>query len=314
MATETVQMEPPAPDTADAMAPLNELVEEIAAGRVSVMEIMRSAPEGDYFAFVQQARLSRMLMADRRVLERLMVEMRGKMIEAGADPDNRDIDNELARKDGARRFPKLLSERADAINTQASLLTAKTFPERLEQYTGLIAYVEKLWADACELFHRGNFPMTAFMSILVIEEVGKLTRLADELIYLDAPLPIAGHPVVEKSHRRKHFMSVMSGALVNARLERILGKNTVRRVLHEAESDELEKTRQRCLYIDMAEGRAVTPTERIGEPRARELTILAGELMAEILGHFPWEFERMMVNVVAFERQLGLPEKKIERR
>ncbi|OBP74352.1 hypothetical protein BAE39_18595 [Mesorhizobium loti] len=303
-------MEPAAPDT-DAMAALKDLVEEIVAGRLSVMEVMRSAPEGDYFAFVQQARLSRMLIADRRVLERLMVEMRGKLIH---DPDNGDIYKELARKDGARRFPRLLAERADAFNTQASLLTANTFPERLEQYGVLIAYVEKLWTDACELFHRGNFPMAAFMSILVIEEVGKLTRLAEELIYLDAPLPIARHPVVEKSHRKKHFISVMSGALVNARLERILGKNTVRRVLHEAESDELEKTRQQCLYVDMAEGRAVTPTERIGEPRARELTILAGELMAEILGHFPWEFERMMLNIVAYERQLGLPENKIERR
>jgi AbiV family abortive infection protein len=298
----------------EATAALNALIKEIVAGRVSVMEVMRSAPAGDYLAFVQQARLSRMLITDIGVLERLMIEMREKMVEAGADPDNRDIDKELARKDGARRFPKLLEERTDAINTQPSLLTAATFPERLAQYKTLIAYVEKLWADACELFHRGNFPMAAFMSILVIEETGKLARLVEELIYLDAPMPLAGKPAVQKSHRKKHFMGVMSGALINARLERILGKDTVRRILHEAESDELEKTRQRCLYIDMAEGRAVTPTERIGEPRARELSILAGELMAEILGHFPWEFERMMENVVCYERRLGLPEKKIEPR
>ncbi|TIP24726.1 MAG: AbiV family abortive infection protein [Mesorhizobium sp.] len=301
-------------DPPDPITSLEALVEEIVAGRVSIMDVMRSAPEGDYFAFVQQARLSTMLMADRRVLERLMVEMREKMIEAGADPDSRDIDKELWRKDGARRFPKLLAERTNAISTQPSLLRGITFPQRLEQYKALIAYVEKLWADACELFLRGNFPMAAFISILVIEEVGKLTRLAEELIYLDAPLPIAGEPAVEKNHRRKHFVSVMSGALINARLERILGKNTVRRVLHEAESDELEKTRQRCLYIDMENGRAVTPAERITAVRAQQLTVLAGELMAEILGHFPWEFERMMENVVAYERQIGLPEKKIVRR
>lgn len=36
--------------------------------------------------------------------------------------------------------------------------------------------------------------------------------------------------------------------------------------------------------------------------------------MAEVLGHFPWEFERMMENVVAYERRLGLLENKIERR
>lgn len=127
MASET---EPAAADQMEATAALNALIEEIVAGRVSVMEVMRSAPAGDYLAFVQQARLSRMLITDIRVLERLMIEMREKMVEAGADPDNRDIDKELARKDGARRFPKLLEERTDAINTQPSLLTAATFPER----------------------------------------------------------------------------------------------------------------------------------------------------------------------------------------
>ncbi len=290
------------------------LVDDIFAGRVSMMDVMRSAPAGDYFAFVQQLRLSRMLMADRRVLDRLMIEMRERMIEAGVEPDNPDIGKELSRKDGARRFPKLLEERSNAINTQPSLLTGTTFETRLEQYKTLISYVEKLWADACELFHRGNFPIAAFLSILVIEEIGKLTRLADELIYLNEPLPIAGNPSVEKNHRKKHFISVMSGALINARLDRILGKDTVQRVLHEAESDEMEKTRQRCLYIDIESGRAITPAARITELRARELTILAGELMAEILGHFPWEFERMIENVVSFERSIGLSEKKISRR
>jgi hypothetical protein len=40
---------------------------------------------------------------------------------------------------------------------------------------------------------------------------------------------------------------------------------------------------------------------------------LAGELMAEVLGYFPWEFERMFENVIAFERAIGMPEKKIAR-
>jgi hypothetical protein len=35
--------------------------------------------------------------------------------------------------------------------------------------------------------------------------------------------------------------------------------------------------------------------------------------MAEVLGYFPWEFERMFENVIAFERAIGMPEKKIAR-
>ncbi|MGO8711342.1 MAG: hypothetical protein ACLQUZ_04640 [Rhizomicrobium sp.] len=69
-----------------------------------------------------------------------------------------------------------------------------------------------------------------------------------------------------------------------------------------------------CLYIDMQNGRATTPGERIDAERARVLTVLAGELMAEVLGYFPWEFERMLDNVIAFERVIGMPEAKIGRR
>jgi hypothetical protein len=82
----------------------------------------------------------------------------------------------------------------------------------------------------------------------------------------------------------------------------------------EAESDELEKIRQSCVYVEVQDGCAVVPSEVIDAERSRVLTVLAAELMAEVLGHFPWEFERMLDNVIAFERSIGMPEKKIARR
>jgi hypothetical protein len=93
-----------------------------------------------------------------------------------------------------------------------------------------------------------------------------------------------------------------------------LGQEVIRKILHQAESDELEKIRQGCLYIDVQDGRAVMPSEAIDLDCSRVLTVLAGELIAEVLGHFPWEFERMLGNVIAFERSIGMTEKKIGRR
>ena len=58
----------------------------------------------------------------------------------------------------------------------------------------------------------------------------------------------------------------------------------------------------------------MTPSQQIDEDRARTLVVFAGKLMAEVLGHFPWEFERMIENVSAFEREIGIPESKIARR
>lgn len=296
----------------DTEAPtLEALVSDILAGNVSLFELLRSAPSGDYRAHVQQMRLFHIISRDLRVLKTFQDEMSTRIAEAGGIPNDGAIEKELARKDGARRFPKLLEERAQAFNGQPSLLNGANFEECLEQYKALIAHVEKMWAEACQLYGVGNYPLGAFLSILVIEETGKLARLPQDLMFYDAPRPTASGAPVDKSHRRKHFIAVVSGALINARLDRVLGKEVVRKVLHLAESDELEKIRQSCLYIDVRDGRAVTPNEIIDAERARVLTVLAGEIMMEVLGHFPWEFERMRDSVVAFERSIGMPEVKI---
>jgi len=212
-----------------------------------------------------------------------------------------------------RRFPKLVENRHAAFKDTAPLLTGTTFEACLEQYLALLTHVENLWASSCQTYKLGNLPIAAFLAIFVIEETGKLARLRDDLILFDAPKGTAPNGVVDHDHRRKHFIGVMSGALINARLDRVLGKGVVKKLLHEAESDELEKTRQSCLYIETKDGNPVTPRQQISEERARTLVVLAGELMAEVLGHFPWEFERMIENVIAFEREIGMPEEKIAR-
>ena len=48
----------------------------------------------------------------------------------------------------------------------------------------------------------------------------------------------------------------------------------------------------------------------VATDRARHFTVFAGEVMAEVLGHFPWDFERMLDSVIAFERSIGLRERR----
>ena len=183
----------------------------------------------------------------------------------------------------------------------------------MSQYKALIGHVEAQWRAASELCLSGNFPLAAFVSILVIEEIGKLTHLGDDLIWFDAGERRGRGRGVARGHRRKQLIGVLTGALVNARLDRVLGLDVVRRILGEAESNVLERTRQSCLYIDIGRGGPVLPEEVVSKERARELTVLAGELMAEVLGYFPWEFDQMLDSVVRFEVALGMPEAKVSR-
>jgi AbiV family abortive infection protein len=196
---------------------LDALVADILAGKVSVFDLLRAAPSGDYWAFVQQMRLFHVLSRDPGILKQLQAEIGVKIAEVGVDDGA--IARELARKDGARRFPKLVEERAQTINEQPSLLSGATFEICLEQYKALVAHVERMWADGCQFYTRGNYPLAVFFSILVIEEVGKLSRLAQDLMFYDVPRTPAQNGTVERSHRRKHFIGVVSGALINARLD-----------------------------------------------------------------------------------------------
>jgi AbiV family abortive infection protein len=292
---------------------LESLIADFRCHNLSAFELLASAQKGDYWAYVQVYRLIFMLARDPRAREALLADVQTKAKATGHDLDDEKISRELARKDGDGRFKKLTMERAQEFNSHPSLLSGTTFDTCLDQYKALIEHVEKLWSDAVKIYALANHPIAAFLSILVIEEVGKLSRLAFDLMFYDIPRSSAGSIGVERSHRRKHFIGVVSGALINARLDRVLGKDVVRRILHEAESNGIEKTRQECLYIDMRAGEALTPSQRIDGERARELIVLAGELMAEVLGHFPWEFDRMLDNVIVFERSIGVPEKKIAR-
>jgi hypothetical protein len=98
---------------------------------------------------------------------------------------------------------------------------------------------------------------------------------------------------------------LVPGAVINARLDRILGAKQIKQVLEDAESGQLERLRQSCLYVDVIDGKTLLPEDIITEAQVRFLTVLAGEMWVEILGHFPWEFEEMLAKVIAYEIKIG---------
>ncbi|MBX5111942.1 AbiV family abortive infection protein [Rhizobium lentis] len=292
---------------------VRKVIEEVIPKGMTIFDFMRSAPSGDYFAHVQMMRFFQIASSDLEFLKKLSQEMQEKMEASGYKPDNDAISEELGRRDGARRMIRLNEITSEAFRTNRSLLTGENFDECLDQYKRLLEHVEKTWSGACGLFLNGNHPLAAFTAILVIEEVGKLSRLKDDLMHYDSAIERPNGEPVMRDHRKKHFIGVMSGAVINSRLDRILGKGVIRKILNQAENNELERIRQNCLYIDIVNGRAVSPHEVVDVDLARTLCILAGELMAETLGFFPWEFERMIAEVSKFEIAVGIPEEKLKR-
>jgi AbiV family abortive infection protein len=295
-------------------------VNDLAEGHLSILDTMEaihchSYQEGDYLGFVSYARSYLSLMQDPRVVRRLLTEINAKLSEiTDGKQDLQSIQVGVRSKDGHRLFAK-----RDAIHTEMfadgpSLLTGATFEDCLAQYRTLIDHVERLWGDACELYQRERFPLCTFISILTLEEIGKLGRLWWDLLGHDHPRSATkSSPRGLGDHRKKQFTAVVSGAVINARLDRILGIKRIKQLLEDVESGKLEKLRQACLYVGAIDGRVVTPAEVIDRETAKFFIVLSGELCAEILGHFPWDFERMIKRVTDFEIEIGFPATRVHR-
>ncbi len=269
----------------------------------------------DHEAYINFNRASMVLMQDVRVLKRLAEDASEKIKEhTGTDFDPEAFNRDVKYKDGIRLFHKLTKIQAEAYGDGASLITGKTFSDCLGQYQKLCGYVEKIWDRACDYYGEEDYPLATFFSILTVEEIGKLGRLWHDLRCWDHPREDTKTDlgVLGKSHHKKHFLGVVSGSIINARLDRLIGKKTVKSILQDVESGKIEKLRQSCLYIDFKDGHSKLPNEQVDQDEARLFVALSGELWMEVLGHFPWDFERMLEKVQDIELAIGFPEELVK--
>ncbi len=267
------------------------LVEAVANGEVPMMELVQSckAEPGDYFGHVQWTRACIMLMADNRIAIRLAAEMQDRVAKGERKEDSSVWNAALSTKEAGRRFEKAHRLRMDMASNSPSILRGATFEECLAQYLKIMAHLEQLWNDSRDFYRRGHYPLATFTALLLLEEDGKIGLIWHELLAYDLPRSTVKElSGVGKNDRQKAFIAVVAGALINERLDRILGLQAVRQALQDAESGELEKIWQACLYVDYVDGVVTTPDERIDRQRAEFLVVLAGEIWAEDVRAFPF--------------------------
>jgi AbiV family abortive infection protein len=197
----------------------------------------------------------------------------------------------------------------------AFLVTGNSMDEDYKQFLNLVEHVEQLWAATCTLFQARHYSQALYLAVAVIEEVGKIGVVRFQIfirqayrdkgtpVRADANGPRKGNPFF--SHPQKHLLAAGGGALINNRLRRIVGEAPLRDFLEKVKSGEIEKLRQSALYADLGVNGPLLPGNRVSKDQATFFVVLAGELMAEILGLDPHEFERLLDKVQNFERSIG---------
>lgn len=238
------------------------------------------------------------------------------------------MDNELdefiasATAKTKKHFPQFLDfidTQNELIRSGACLLTGDSHKEDYEQFQTLVNHVEDLWDAACVLFKSERFPHALFLALAALEETGKIGVTRFQMVLRQVARE-AGHQVkttdeVKRrgnpffSHTRKDLLAAGAGAIVNNRLDRILGRGRVIQFLEDVQSGDVEHLRQSALYADLGPEGPIIPKDVISGEKARFYVILAGELMAEVLGFVPDEWERLLQKIQAFEEEIGHPSK-----
>jgi AbiV family abortive infection protein len=187
------------------------------------------------------------------------------------------------------------------------LLPADPEELRLEAYLRLVEHTESLWEDSIHLFRQGSFSSSLFLSIVTIEELGKLSVARVQAV---AGVPdsctIKGMGKSKsklRSHGQKHLMAACAGAVINSRLDRNIGIDSVLNFVEDVESGRLELERQNCLYYEF-NGRQHIPRLEVSKERAALLAVVAGELLAEVGAVEPIEVERLLKKVDNFEAEI----------
>ena len=231
---------------------------------------------------------------------------------------NREISEKLVVKDQLRRFLRYVAVQNELLATGKSLVLADSYEAGYERFNRVVVHAERLWDDSCTLFLQGRFPTALAIAITCLEEVGKIGVARFQLVLeADARERSASLPRATGVSRRKHpfyshpqklLLAAGAGALVNARLDRILGLEKVVEFLDRVERGEIEPLRQSCYYSDADSRQLLLPYERIRKEDAEFYVVLAGELLAEVAGLEPPEWQRLLARVKEFEQTIGHPD------
>jgi len=199
-----------------------------------------------------------------------------------------------------------------ALNAETLIFNTGSIEGDFIEMWYLMRQVEFLWDDAVLLLRNNSRASSVFFSIMVIEGVGMLAVARFQIFQNRATLNTTKSSIQRKKkgplfdHKHKHRLGVYSGFAINSRAVRILGLDNIKTLLGLAENGKLATIRENSLYHETIDGRLSLPLTKRTHEDAVFFCTAAGELLAEIGGIVPVEFERLIARVEDFENKFPL--------
>lgn len=215
------------------------------------------------------------------------------------------------KKNTVKRFNDYMKKVEAIISTRPKILNGDTFEERVDSYEMLVAHVKNTWIKSKKLYLDGDYVLSVFLSILVIEETAKMNFAWQDLFKKENNNDVKLNDFFI-NHKNKLFIGIMSACLINERVDRILGIEFIEEMLKLSEENGFMSLRNSAVYIDYVNGKTVIPNEAIDEELSKKLCVLSGEIMAETVGYFVWHWDDLLKEVNDFEIEVGMHNESFE--
>jgi len=242
-----------------------------------------------------QAYVDESLTKDKEKMKELLIALMGTMSDVATftgvrmDEIEELVNRTIVKKKPVERMKKHAIAMGDFLKDGFTVLTGSP-EEMIKQLEAYIKHAENLWGNALMMFQKSSYAMACFLSIVCIEECSKISfgefQFYHTVIHGKSSVeikPRRKNPLSQ--HNKKHFVAACSGALVNARMDNIVGVDKVTEFIEDCESGKLERIRQMCLYADVSkEGAIVIPEAVVTKEQAAFYITVAGLLLSQIEG------------------------------
>lgn len=151
-----------------------------------------------------------------------------------------------------------------------------------------IDHIINLINDAYQLYSIESFATSTFISITIIEEVGK----AHIGMYIKENKDIKRGDDPLRNHKMKHAFGTLPTVKMGGRLNEAIGDEMIDNIVKYAETGELISIRESSLYSDVIADTLEVPSEKISKEQSRALLLYAIECFDDsLVGYTHHSFE-----------------------
>ncbi|GAA3721397.1 hypothetical protein GCM10022378_09370 [Salinicoccus jeotgali] len=180
---------------------------------------------------------------------------------------------------------------------ERSLSKASNFKiESVEDFNECVDHVIRLVKDSFMLFQMKSFSTSLFLSIAIIEEVGKIhvglfnTRQAE----------VKRDPL--RDHKRKQIMGSNYTISMGDRLVNAIGMERLEEIYSMSYSGQLKDLREKSIYCDYEGDGLIIPHEYINEQFSKDILLFAIESFDDnLVGYTRHSMERSKITDKIFE-------------